>query len=226
MPLDWSSFMLFAISVVFIFVVLALLSMTLKNAAGYEELEQMINEATAELWKKDEGRSWLNGGKCPHPEALPPMIEVEGLQEPVLGGLTPDGIAQEGVKLKPGNAIIYLVHTGNEMTGPKGFDFGVDIVLPDGHRGRERKAGTRKVGAIVLVQRLLGGERAARGPARQPPGGPPRREPRVCLPLAALCSAQAAENAKSHGSRLRRGAAPPSNPRARWVTQGRQRPLP
>ena len=37
---------------------------------------------------------------------------------------------------------------------------------------------------------------------------------------------QAAENAKSHGSRLRRGAALPSNPRARWVTQGRQRPLP
>ena len=34
------------------------------------------------------------------------------------------------------------------------------------------------------------------------------------------------ENAKSHGSRLRRGAALPSNPRARWVTQGRQRPIP
>ena len=34
---------------------------------------------------------------------------------------------------------------------------------------------------------------------------------------------QAVENAKSHGSRLRRGAALPSNPRARWVTQGRQR---
>ena len=37
---------------------------------------------------------------------------------------------------------------------------------------------------------------------------------------------KAAESAKSYGSRLRRGAAPPSNPRARWVTQGRQRPLP
>ena len=37
---------------------------------------------------------------------------------------------------------------------------------------------------------------------------------------------QAAENAKSHGNRLCRGAALPSNPRARWVTQGRQRPLP
>ena len=37
---------------------------------------------------------------------------------------------------------------------------------------------------------------------------------------------QAAESAQSHGGRLRRGAALPSNPRARWVTQGRQRPLP
>ena len=37
---------------------------------------------------------------------------------------------------------------------------------------------------------------------------------------------QAAEHAKSHGSRLRRGAALPSNPSARWVTQCRQRPLP
>ena len=37
---------------------------------------------------------------------------------------------------------------------------------------------------------------------------------------------QAAESLYSHGSRLRRGAALPSNPRARWVTQGRQRPLP
>ena len=37
---------------------------------------------------------------------------------------------------------------------------------------------------------------------------------------------QAAENAKSHGNRLCRGAALPSNPSARWVTQGRQRPLP
>ena len=40
-----------------------------------------------------------------------------------------------------------------------------------------------------------------------------------------LACQQAAESAKSHGSRLRRGAALPSNPRARWVTQGRQRPL-
>ena len=39
---------------------------------------------------------------------------------------------------------------------------------------------------------------------------------------------QKSRNAKAHGSRLqlRRGAAPPSNPRARWVTQGRQRPPP
>jgi hypothetical protein len=38
--------MLFAVSVIFIFVVLALLSMTLKSAASYEELEDLINQAT------------------------------------------------------------------------------------------------------------------------------------------------------------------------------------
>ena len=57
-------FMLFAISVVFIFVVLALLSMTLKNAAGYEELEQMINEATAEAAQRN-GRRRMSTPSSP-----------------------------------------------------------------------------------------------------------------------------------------------------------------
>ena len=72
-------------------------------------------------------------------------------------------------------------------------------------------------------------------PGVTPPRGSPRAaacdvdkspEGRLCapperdrVPRAHLCQ-QAAENAQSHGSRLRRGAAFPSNPRARWVTQG------
>lgn len=57
-------FMLFAISVVFIFVVLALLSMTLKNAAGYEELEQMINQATTEAAQRN-GRRRMSTPSSP-----------------------------------------------------------------------------------------------------------------------------------------------------------------
>ena len=45
-----------------------------------------------------------------------------------------DGIAKEGVKFKLGTAIKEIMHTGNEMTGPKGYDFGVDIVLTNNER--------------------------------------------------------------------------------------------
>ena len=60
---------------------------------------------------------------------------------------------------------------------------------------------------------------------------PPRGRRAACAVCthkqpASVATCQAAENAKSHGYRLRRGAALPSNPRARWVTEGRQRPLP
>ena len=54
-----------------------------------------INEATAELWKKDEGRRWLNGGECPPSDTPPPLIDADRLQEPVLSGLSLDGITQE-----------------------------------------------------------------------------------------------------------------------------------
>ena len=60
-----------------------------------------------------------------------------------------------------------------------------------------------------------GAQARAEGGTARPPHG-----------LLPFFLSQAAESAKSHGSRLRRGAALPSNPRARWVTQGRQRPLP
>ena len=60
-----------------------------------ESFVKHINECTVELWKKEEGRKWLNGGACPSPGSPPPTIDVDGLQEPVLGGLEADGITQE-----------------------------------------------------------------------------------------------------------------------------------
>ena len=51
---------------------------------------------------------------------------------------------------------------------------------------------------------------------------PPRGAARLARLTHTVCrgGSQAAENAKSHGNRLRRCAALPSNPSARWVTQG------
>ena len=62
--------------------------------------------------------------------------------------------------------------------------------------------------------------------ARRSPASRQARSVRCVYAQAACATCQAAENAKSHGYRLRRGAALPSNPCARWVTEGRQRPLP
>ena len=42
-----------------------------------------------------------------------------------------DGIEKEGVKFKLGQGVSQLVHHGREMTGPRGFDYGVDVVLED-----------------------------------------------------------------------------------------------
>ena len=61
-------------------------------ASVQRSLVKYINEVTVELWEKDEGRKWLNGGKCPPLTTLPPTIDVDGLQEPVLGGLEADSI--------------------------------------------------------------------------------------------------------------------------------------
>ena len=77
---------------------------------------------------------------------------------------------------------------------------------PPPTRARAALAGgeTDLTGELVAAGRgaeaVWGGERGARHRKRRQQHG------------------QAAENAKSRGSRLRRGAALPSNPRARWVT--------
>jgi len=42
------------------------------------------------------------------------------------------GIEKEGVNFKLGSAISKLVHHGRDMIGPKGFGYGVDVVLDNG----------------------------------------------------------------------------------------------
>ena len=86
-------------------------------------------------------------------------------------------------------------------------------------------AGEREGGEARLSPSVT---RDARPAARRVACRPQWRTPNVFLMMrrsARRVATYAAEDAKSHGSRLRRGAALPSNPRARWVTQGRQRPL-
>ena len=91
--------------------------------------------------------------------------------------------------------------------------------LPPGRRTCAEHAGNRQ------QRHQRGHAPGARHRARP---GAARRAAACALLAAAPWPRQpgSAENAKSHGSRLRRGAALPSNPRARWVTEGRQRPLP
>lgn len=45
-----------------------------------------------------------------------------------------DGIMKDGVKFELGTAIEKVSHTGKQMTGPKGFDYGVEIELTNGKR--------------------------------------------------------------------------------------------
>ena len=60
-----------------------------------ESIVTLINEHTAELWKTEAGRKWLNAGDNAPPDSAPPTIDVSELQEPALGGLEVDGISQE-----------------------------------------------------------------------------------------------------------------------------------
>jgi len=45
-----------------------------------------------------------------------------------------EGIAKEGVKFKHGMGIQELVYHGKDLTGPKGFGYGVDVVLTNDER--------------------------------------------------------------------------------------------
>jgi hypothetical protein len=67
-------FMLFAVSVIFIFVVLALLSMTLKSAASYEELEDLILLATKAAAGRRAARN--SNPQSPHKRSQSPVART------------------------------------------------------------------------------------------------------------------------------------------------------
>ena len=106
-----------------------------------ESFVKLINEYTVELWKNEDGRKWLNGGVCPSPDNPPPIIDVDGLQEPVLGGLEADSITQEELLAFQNDDVDRLTAYWMQEWCGHGRDFALGGIREEADRS-EGEAGT------------------------------------------------------------------------------------